>query len=262
MLELYHWEPNGSYLKPLIALHEKGLKFESRYVDVLAFEQHQPGFTTASRETALNLEGEGPILVHDGQQITESLFILEYLEDAFPRVSLRPADASGHARVLAWARFINEVFMPAVNTLGCHTYLSPHFRGRDISSFEAALARIPMKHLQEGWKLALTGGYPPELLEDSRRKLALGVARIEESLAATGWVVGDSYSLADIDTFAMCHSLTWLAPGVVNDSTAPRLMAWLKRIRARPAVQAALAVSRTGRPHEAFAPGPEHSRWG
>ncbi len=30
----------------------------------------------------------------------------------------------------------------------------------------------------------------------------------------------------------------------------------------RPAVKKALAMSKTGKPDEAFAPGPEHARWG
>jgi glutathione S-transferase len=262
MLELIHWEPNGSYLKPLIALNEKGLAFRSRYVEVLAFEQYQPGFLDASRETQLNQEGEGPILIHDGKQITESLFMLEYLEDAFPEQPLRPADALGQNKILAWARFINEVFMPGANTLGCHTYLAPHFKGRDAASFDAVLSRIPMKFLQDAWQLALTDGYSQELLEDSQRKVALAVRRIEEALAQSDWLVGGAYSLADIDAFAICNSLTVLTPGLVNEAATPRLVAWLKRIRARPAVQAALAVSRTGSPEQAFAPGPEHSRWG
>jgi glutathione S-transferase len=262
MLELYHWEPNGAWLKPLIALHEKGLAFRSRYVDVLSFEAWRPGFLDASRETRLNPEGEGPVLVHDGQQITESLFILEYLEDAFPAKPLRPADALSHARILAWARFINEVFMPASSTLGCHTYLAPQFKCRDIRACEAIIARMPMKHLQEGWRVALTDNYSPDLLEDSHRKVSLSVRRIEDALASAEWLVSDAYSLADIDAFSICHSLTELTPGVVNDGSTPRLMSWLARIRARPAVRAALAFSRTGKPQQAFAPGPEHSRWG
>src|SRR5580658_91576 len=100
MLELYHWEPNGSWLKPLIALHEKQLEFRSRYVDVPSLEQYRSGFPEPSVETRLPLEGEGPILVHDGRQITESLFIIEYLEDVFPAASLRPAEPILHARIL------------------------------------------------------------------------------------------------------------------------------------------------------------------
>ena len=262
MLELFHWEPNGSWLKPLIVLHEKGLPFRGRYVDVLSLEQYQPGGFDASRETQLNQEGEGPVLLDDGKQITESLFMLEYLEDAFPERPLRPADALGHARILAWARFINEVFMPAANTLGCHTYLAPHFKGRDVSALESRLERIPMKYLQDAWRLALTDGYTAELLADSERKVSLSVRRIEDALAQSEWLVGSAYSLADVDAFAICNSLTTLTPGIVNDAATPRLTDWLKRIRARPAVKAAFGTSRTGKPEQAFAPGPEHARWG
>jgi glutathione S-transferase len=256
MLELYHWEPNGSALKALVALNEKALPFRSRYVDVPAFEQYQPGFLNASRETQLNLEGEGPILIHAGKQVTESLFLMEYLEDAFPEKPLRPADPLGHSRILAWGRFINEVFMPGANTLGCHKYLEP----RDLAHLE--LARIPMKYLADAWRLALTNGYSSDLLEDSKRKVALAVRRIEDALANSQWLIGPDYSLADIDAFAICHSLPTLTPDVVNSASTPRLLDWLNRIRLRPAVRAALGTSRTGKPEEAFVPGPEHSRWG
>jgi glutathione S-transferase len=262
MLELYHWEPNGSALKALIALNEKALPFQSRYVDVPAFEQFEPGFLNASRETRLNLEGEGPVLIQDGKQISESLFLIEYLEDAFPEKPLRPADALGHSCILAWARFINEVFMPGANTLGCHRHLAPALEGRDIASLEPMLARIPMKFLADAWRLALTNGYSSDLLEDSKRKVALAARRIEAALTNAQWLVGPTYSLADIDAFAVCNSLPTLTSDVVNGASTPRLMDWLNRIRLRPAVRAALGTSRTGKPEAAFAPGPEHSRWG
>ena len=262
MLELYHWEPNGSYLKPLILLHEKGLPFRSHYVDLLSFEQYGSQAFNASRETQLNLEGEGPVLIHDGKQISESLFMLEYLEDAFPQKPLRPTEPLGHARVLAWARFINEVFMPGASTLGCHAYLAPELKGRNVAAFESALARIHMTYLQEGWRLAITDSYSADLLEDSKRKVTIGIKRIEDALGASQWLVGPEYSLADIDAFAICNSLPTLTPDLVNVGATPRLMDWLNRIRSRPAVRTALAASRTGKPEQAFAPGPEHSRWG
>jgi glutathione S-transferase len=119
-----------------------------------------------------------------------------------------------------------------------------------------------MKFLQDAWRLALTDGYSAELLQDSERKVSLAVRRIEDTLAQSDWLVGNAYSLADVDAFAICNSLTTLTPGLVNEAATPKLLAWLARIRARPAVRAALGVSRTGKPEQAFAPGPEHSRWG
>jgi GST-like protein len=262
MLELYHWEPNGSGLKPLIALHEKQLEFHSHYVDVPALEQYRPGFLKPSAETRLPLEGEGPILIHDGRQITESLFIIEYLEDAFAGTSLRPAEPILHARILAWARFINEVLMPAVSTLGCRAYLAPKLKGFDRATLASLLERVPTKYLREAWQSAFDNSYPDDLIEDSRRKVALGVRRLEDALSSAQWLVGSSYSLADIDAFSICYSLPTLTPELVSASATPRLLQWLARMRERPAVHAALALSRTGKPEQAFAPGAEHARWG
>jgi glutathione S-transferase len=135
-------------------------------------------------------------------------------------------------------------------------------KGRDLTSLEVLLEKIPLPFLQEQWRLALTDRYSDELIEDSKRKILLAVRRFEATLSSSPWLVGSAYSLADIDAFSICNSLPTLVPDLVSDVTAPRLMEWLSRIRMRPAVRAALAMSRTGKPELAFAPGPEHSRWG
>ena len=262
MLELYHWEPNTFSLKPLIALNEKGLEFTSRYVDFLAFEQYGLAGLTDVMEVQHNPEGEGPILVDRGTAMTESFFISLYLDEAFPEVPLRPADAEGRWHILVWARFCNEVLTPAVSTLGAHKYLAPALKSRDRKAAEAALAKMPTEEQRDAWTAALNDSYSDELIEDSRRKLTLSVKKVEDALADAEWLVGGAYSLADIDLFALLHPAEGLAPDILNATAAPRTMAWLTRIRARPAVKAALATSKTGKPEQCFTPGPEHSRWG
>ena len=66
MLKLYHAEPMANSLKSLIPLKEKGLQFESIYVDLHKFEQHEPWFVK------INPEGQVPVLIHDGNTITEA----------------------------------------------------------------------------------------------------------------------------------------------------------------------------------------------
>jgi hypothetical protein len=70
------------------------------------------------------------------------------------------------------------------------------------------------------------------------------------------------YSIADIDAYALVDPLRDLAPELVNDERSPRLVDWLGRIAARPAVRAARARSRSGHPEQAFVPGVEAARWG
>jgi glutathione S-transferase len=95
-LKYYHAEPVANSLKSMIPLKEKGLRYESVYVDLHKFEQHQPWFV------AINPEGQVPVLEHDGTIVTHTTVINEYLEDVFPDATaglrpLRPRDAAGGA---------------------------------------------------------------------------------------------------------------------------------------------------------------------
>jgi len=253
MLELYHWEPNGSALKTLVCLHEKQLDFTSHYVDLLAFEHYRPAFL------ALNPLGQVPVLVHDGKILTESQFINEYLDEVFPQAPLRPESPEGLWRMRVWGKFAGEVLAPAACTLGCHAHLAPALRGRDLA---AELERAPLAERGLAWRMASENSYSEELLNDSRRKAGVAIARLEQRLADHDWLVGDAFSLADIELFAWCNGLEPLVTDLLDSVRAPATVDWLRRIRERRGVVAALDHARSKSPANAFAPGPEHSRWG
>ena len=262
MLELYHWEPNAFSLKPLIALNEKKLDFTSHYVDWTNFEQFGPGGPKLNLEAEHNPEAEGPLLVHDGAVISESFFMMEYIEDAFPHIPLKLGTPHGDWQVQVWGRFIGERAAPAVSTLGCHKYLVPILKEKRINSADQVLERMPTQERRVAWAEAIEDSYTGDVIADSQRKATLLVTRIEDALAKGDWLVENTYTLADIDAFSLANSLPKLLPEAANAKTAPRFTDWLGRMRARPAVKAALATSKTGKPDEAFAPGPEHARWG
>ena len=103
MLELYHWEPNGASARVLIALKEKGVAFESRYVDVLAFEQLTPAFL------AMNEMGQTPVLVRDGgEAMNESSYVCEYLDEAFPDRPLMAGDAAVRHKIRTWQKYVDD----------------------------------------------------------------------------------------------------------------------------------------------------------
>lgn len=253
MLTLYHWEPNGSALKTLICLHEKGLEFESRFVDLLAFEQCDQEFLE------LNPNGQVPVLVHDGKVLIESQFINEYLDEVFAGMPLRPTTPELLWRMRVWGKFCGEVLAPAAGTLGCKAHLAPQLRDRKL---EGALARVPLLERQRAWRMAADDAYDEGLLQDSKRKAGICVQRLEQRLAEHDFLTGDAFSLADIELFAWCNALDTLVPDIVNYERAPRTIGWLERLRKRRGVRKALAHSRSGTPERAFVPGPEHSRWG
>jgi glutathione S-transferase len=238
MLDLYHYEPYANSMKCLIALKEKGIRFTSRYVDILKFEQHEPWFVK------INPNGQVPVLVHDGRPIVESTVINEYLDDVFPETSLRPADAAGRASMRIWSKWIDESLMPTVSMLGWQRRFRPLFQNFDRTEFERRMECVPLQEMRTKWRTMAGPGFSDAQLDESRRQIRWFVGRMEEALARTRWLAGDSYSLADINAYPMIEGVTRLYPEIWNQKDVPLSIQWLQRINARPAVQAAFGLSR------------------
>jgi glutathione S-transferase len=260
MLELYHWEPNTYFLKPLIALHEKKAGFASRWFDATSFEQFANGFPR-NTESTLHLEREGPVLVSEGAVVSSSYFLIEYINEVVPGVDLCPGGSFQRYQQRAWGQVLGALGS-GVSALGCAKYLAPALKSRDPSELRAKLDRVEPLERRQAWLTVIDGGYSDERLAGIRERLKVPLKRIEDTLKRTYWLAGNDYSLADIDAFSFLNSLGALAPDVFNAKECPRTMEFVERMRARDAVKAALAMSRSGKPQEAFVPGQEASRWG
>lgn len=236
MLELYHAEPAANSMKPLICLKEKGLEFVSHYVDLLKFEQHSPKFV------AINPNGQVPVLVHDGNIITESTVINEYLDDVFPQVALRPANPVERARMRIWSKFVDEYFCPAVSMIGWHVMVRRVARSIPKDRFRELLDRIPLAEQREKWATVAGDSFSPEQLTDSRRRIGVSVRRMEQILSQSLWLAGSTYSLADLNTYSMAAAVPRLASELMNEKDTPRCLSWLARMNERSAVKAALAM--------------------
>ena len=92
-----------------IALHWKGLSFESSTVHLRRGEQRR------AEHLALNPQGLVPTLEDDDMIVSQSLAILEYLEERHPDPPLLPADAAGRARVRQIANAIACDIQPLQN---------------------------------------------------------------------------------------------------------------------------------------------------
>ena len=238
MIELYHFEPNGESLKLLIALKEKDVAFESRYVDLLDLEHHADAFKDAAGG------GRVPLLVQDGQAMADAQLILEYLAEGFePR--LAPTDPAGWYDVQAWTAQLDHALSAAVRLIGWHRVTLPAMeeaRRRDFLSRAACLAK---PEAQAGWDRVTSDAEASEdQLSNAEDRIAAMVDRVEAALEDAAWLVGGAYSVVDINAFALLHTLPRLLPDRVNGENTPRMMAWFEHIEARPAVQAALAMAR------------------
>lgn len=95
MMRLYgFWRSLATY-RVKVALALKGIAFEERSIDLLAGEQHEPGYRSVNPQAVV------PSLVPEdgGAPLFQSLAILEYLEEVHPRPPLLPAAPRERARV-------------------------------------------------------------------------------------------------------------------------------------------------------------------
>ena len=255
LLELYHWEPNGASARVLICLAEKALEFVSRYVDVLAFEQHRAQFLE------LNPTGEVPVLLHAGRVHTESSAICEYLEEVFPEQPLMPPDPRHRWEVRIWQKHVDDSIAASVSELAWHAY-APPLDGAQRARLTAEVARAAVApERREAWQAALAG-YGPEQLARARTRVLDAAQQAESALTASVWLVGGGYCLADIALFSYFRYLPALLSEDINDAVTPHIMHWLRTLDARAAVQQALAMGRCADPYRVAAPGPEQIRWG
>lgn len=101
-LVLYgYWRSSAAY-RVRIALNLKGLAYESRPVHLVrdGGEHHAPDYQ------ALNPQGLVPALIDGGRVFTQSMAIIEYLDETRPTPALLPADPLGRARVRALAQLV------------------------------------------------------------------------------------------------------------------------------------------------------------
>jgi maleylacetoacetate isomerase len=96
-MQLYNYFRSSASYRVRIALALKGLAFDYKAVHIAKNEQFAESYAAVSAARLVPL-------LRDGEQvITQSLAIIEYLDETHPQPPLLPADAAGRARVRALA---------------------------------------------------------------------------------------------------------------------------------------------------------------
>ena len=111
-MQFYSYFRSSASYRVRIALALKGIvPAEMHYVNLRADEQSAPDYAY------LNPQALVPVMMlEDGTVLTQSLAIIEYLEETFPHApALLPPDVLGRARVRALAQSIACDIQPLVN---------------------------------------------------------------------------------------------------------------------------------------------------
>lgn len=103
-----YWRSSAAY-RVRIALNLKGLNYQTKHVSLIDGDQRSAEFLE------INAQGLVPVLFDGNAHISQSLAILEYLEDMYTEVPLLPADPCNRATVRQIAQLIACDIHPLCN---------------------------------------------------------------------------------------------------------------------------------------------------
>jgi len=157
----------------------------------------------------LHPEAKVPLLVHGERVIYESAIITEYVDDLLPDQNpLMPKHAGEKSEVRLWTYWCNQQFKP------------------DLDRFKYGTSR-----------------FKEEECVGSEERVKTHLLKIEKRLEHRPWLVGEKFSLADINVFPFVRQLSRIQPTPSFLEGYPRTMGWLKALNERPAVISALQKS-------------------
>jgi glutathione S-transferase len=150
----------------------------------------------------INPKGYVPLLELDnGERLSEGPAIVQYIADLVPASKLAPAAGTmARYRLQEWLNFI---------TSEIHKAFTPLF----------------------------APGTPEETKTTYKARLASRLSYVNDQLAGKQYLMGDDFTVADAYLFTVTN---WTGHVGVDFSALPNLVAYMARVAARPAVQAAM----------------------
>jgi glutathione S-transferase len=194
-----YWHPFSIIPRRVrIALREKAIPCEEVEVDLPGGALREAPFRR------LNPFGQIPVLEDGNLVVAESIAILEYLEERWPRPALLPDDAASRAVCRQYMLFAGD-------------------------------------YVNDAWKAWMAPYFSPGVSTDEpsvragRDRIAHHLDVLEERLGGRDWLV-EAYSLADICYAPIVTVLDYVGLGdLLEDRSAVR--AWIERLKARHAVR-------------------------
>jgi glutathione S-transferase len=226
MIELYHNDMSVCAQKVRFALAEKKLSWEGYHLNLRAGDQQKPEYLK------LNPNAVVPTLVDDGTVIIESTVICEYLDDAYPEPSLRPADSVGRARMRLWTKQLDEGVHAATSVVSTAIAFRYQKLAAGMEALEEFHKRMPDPVKRERSWENITKGVESRFFAEAVKRFDKLCDDMESALSESPWLAGKEFSLADIGYAPYITRLDHLQMEFLWDNR-PHIPAWYDRLRER-----------------------------
>ncbi|KAB8113408.1 hypothetical protein EE612_052401, partial [Oryza sativa] len=215
----------GVYVSPFplrvkLALSFKGLSFE--YVEE---DLHNKSDLLVSSNP---VHKRTPVLIHNGKPISESMVIVQYLDEAFPGAgaALLPSDPLDRAVARFWASYIDD---KVIRMITVHQF--------SHASFSDDFGADRMMQLFSAWKMVFKGKTEEEKAEGRKQTFAVAETlegALRECYKGKPFFGGDAVGFVDV---ALGGFVPWVHAmeelfGLrqFDAATTPLLAAWLERV--------------------------------
>jgi len=226
-LHLWHDDLSSCSQRVRAVLSIKNLDWESHLLAI------PKGDTTTPEYLAINPKGLVPVLVHDGMLMTESTYIIDYLDQTYPVPALHPNDPALVAQMNQWLALADGAQYD-LKVLS-HEFLFRAARdvsAADVENFEnnvdneVLVKFIRVYHEQDR--------LPEDMIAESVDRTDEWFRQLDEVLNGRRWLVGDALSLADIAWMPNVHRFELMDWPMER---YPHLVAWHKQIKDTKAYQ-------------------------
>ena len=181
-IQLY-FSPGACSFVPHLMLEKAGVPFEPIMVKLHKGEQNTPEFK------AINANGQVPVLVDDGQVLTQILALVGYLDKRFPEAHILPDTPMARARAIELLSWFNNtvhptfthVFMPHKYSdqpdvqAAIRAHAVPQYRGL-MHTLQARVLALPAGEWLAGLHLGPADAYA---LTVTRWATMAGIAPVE-----------------------------------------------------------------------------------
>jgi glutathione S-transferase len=169
-----------------------------------------PGLHVVKAKRLTGDTSTAPVLTLDGRAIGDSTRIIAAIEERWPQPPLYPEDPARRLRALKLEQFFDEELGPHIRRAFYHELLPhPELVVPLFTDGQPAAARAPLRAGFPILRVAMRRRFEinADTAANSRAMMVAAMDRLEREISPSGYLVGDSFTVADLTAAALFYGV-------------------------------------------------------